>query len=44
MEESANKEHTIQMLEENIRTLTRDNDDLKKLGRGRYDNDHDKLR
>ena len=32
------------MLEETIRTLNRDNDDLKNLNKDRFDGEQDKLR
>lgn len=35
-EQTANKDHTIRMLEDTIRTLNKDNDDLKNLNKDRF--------
>ena len=43
-EENANKDHMIKMLEETIRTLNRDNDDLKTLNRERFEAEQTKIK
>lgn len=43
-EETSNKDHTIRMLEDTIRTLNKDNEDLKSLNRERFEAEQDKIR
>lgn len=43
-EEVASKEHTIRMLEDTIRTLNKDNDDLKNLNRERFESEQEKIK
>ena len=43
-EENSNKTHMIKMLEETIRTLNKDNDDLKVLNKERFESEQNKIR
>lgn len=38
-EESINREHNVKILEDTIRTLNRDNEDLKNLNRERFESE-----
>ena len=40
----SNKEHMIKMLEDTIRTLNKDNEDLKNLNKDRFESDQAKMR
>lgn len=43
-EEASNKDHTIRMLEDTIRTLNKDNEDLKILNHERFESEQEKIK
>ena len=43
-EENSNKDHHIKMLEDTIKTLNKDNEDLKNLNRERFEDEQEKIK